>query len=173
MYHFVTIETILVLNSHLKKIPPSWSGKKGIICGFPSPEFLLCGSFAVGLLIYFTPTPLSWKWRIILNSLCQDVFSFMEVTLKCMPVKKQNKQTKTNKQTKQIKIKSKQFLLFKIIIVNSIVAKRLWIYESHGFKSRAGLNFFPGLIFTTAQVVFITVKIAFRIVALVQCTVNY
>ena len=155
MYHFVTIETILVFNSHLKKIPPSWSGKKGIICGFPSPEFLLCGSFAVGLLIYFTPTPLSWKWRIILNSLCQDVFSFMEVTLKCMPVKKKTKQTKTNKQTKQIKIKSKQFLLFKIIIVNS--AKRLWIYESHGFKSRTGLNFFPGLIFTTAQVVFITV----------------
>ena len=54
----------------------------------------------------------------------------MEVTLKCMPVKKQNKtnkqkQTNKNKQTKQIKIKSKQFLLFKIIIANSIVAKRL------------------------------------------------
>ena len=60
--------------------------------------------------------------------------------------------------------------------------KRLWIYESHifelriktwvwkwsshqyhrgyGFKSRTGLNFF-GLIFTTAQVVFITAKMAF------------
>ena len=31
----------------------------------------------------------------------------------------------------------------------------------HGFKSRSGLKFFSGLIFTTAQVVFITVKVTF------------
>ena len=41
------------------------------------------------------------------------------------------------------------------------------IYESdlrsneHGFKSYTGLNFFSGLIFTTAQVVFISEKITF------------
>ena len=33
--------------------------------------------------------------------------------------------------------------------------------RGHGFKSRTGLNFFSGLIFTTAQVVFITAKITF------------
>ena len=34
-------------------------------------------------------------------------------------------------------------------------------HKGHGFKSRTGLNIFSGLIFTTPQVVFITVKMAF------------
>ena len=33
--------------------------------------------------------------------------------------------------------------------------------KGHGLKSRKGLNSYSGLIFTTAQVVFITAKIAF------------
>ena len=45
----------------------------------------------------------------------------------------------------------------------SSVGRALYRYrKGHGFKSRAGLDFFfSGLIFTTVQVVFITAKIAF------------
>ena len=44
----------------------------------------------------------------------------------------------------------------------SSVGRALYLYRrGHGFKSRTGLNFFLGLIFTTAQVVFIAAKIAF------------
>ena len=35
------------------------------------------------------------------------------------------------------------------------------ILRGHGFKSHAGFYFFKGLIFTAAQVVFITAKITF------------
>ena len=44
----------------------------------------------------------------------------------------------------------------------SSVGRALHRYRrGHGFKSRTGLNFFSGLIFTTAQVVHITARITF------------
>ena len=46
-------------------------------------------------------------------------------------------------------------------LVSSVGKALHWYHRGHGFKSRTGLNFFSGLIFTTAQVVFITMKIAF------------
>ena len=43
-----------------------------------------------------------------------------------------------------------------------IWTQRSWeVMGDHGFKSRTGLNFFSGLIFTTSSVVFITTRIAF------------
>ena len=49
----------------------------------------------------------------------------------------------------------------KIRLVSS-VGRALHRYRrGHGFKSRTGLNFFSGLIFTTAQVMHITARITF------------
>ena len=48
-------------------------------------------------------------------------------------------------------------------LVSSVGEALHWYHRGHGFKSWTGLNFFSGLIFTAAQVVFITVKITFFI----------
>ena len=46
-------------------------------------------------------------------------------------------------------------------LLAQLVEYCMGIAEFYGFKSRTGLKFFSGLIFTTAQVVFITVKVTF------------
>ena len=51
-------------------------------------------------------------------------------------------------------------------LVSSVGRALDWYRRGHGFKSHTGLNFFSGLIFTTAQVLFITAKIAFILTSL-------
>ena len=51
-------------------------------------------------------------------------------------------------------------------LVSSVGRALDWYRRGHGFKSHTGLNFFSGLIFTTAQVLFITAKIGFILTSL-------
>ena len=54
-----------------------------------------------------------------------------------------------------------------ILVFISSVDRALHRYRrGHVFKSRTGLDFFSGLIFTIAEVVFITAKIAFILTSL-------
>ena len=51
-------------------------------------------------------------------------------------------------------------------LVSSVGRALDWYRRGHGFKSHTGLNFFSGFIFTTAQILFITAKIAFILTSL-------